>query len=107
MAERVANRARTERLVGRWKASGELLSGFARRQGISRDKLQYWSRKLAGALRDRAAEPELIPVRLVGGSEGRPAAVEVVLASGDRMLVREGASPELVQTVLVALRERC
>jgi len=96
-----------ERLVRRWRASGKSLSGFARQQGISRDKLHYWSRKLAEALRDRAGEPDLIPVRLVGGSEGRPAAVEVVLASGDRMLVREGASPELVQAVFVALRERC
>ena len=109
MAERTANRARMERLVGRWRASGESQSGFARQQGISRDKLHYWSRKLTGALgsRGEAVEPALVPVCLVGGQQERTAAIEVVLTSGDRVLVSEGASPGLVQTVVVALRDRC
>ncbi len=60
--------------------------------------------------RDAAAgvAPDLssmfLPVRVV--SEGAPG-IEIVLASGDRVHVREGASVDQVRAIVPALRSSC
>lgn len=59
MEERAENRARWEREILRWGKSGQSLSAWARQQGLSRDALEYWRRKL----QDKPAQPiTLIPV---------------------------------------------
>ena len=109
MNGRSRNRGKMERLVARWRASGETLSGFARRHGVSRDKLQYWSQKLSSISSGRGGNGEsaLVPVQLLGGAEGREAALEIVLTGGERVLVRAALPVDLVQGVISALRERC
>lgn len=72
VAERAANRARWAQELTRWRKSGQPLSVWAREQGLSRDALEYWKRKLhhkpAGSL-------ALIPVAMpaVQGTSGVPA----------------------------------
>jgi hypothetical protein len=109
MSERSRNRAQMERLVGRWRASGQTLSGFARQHGVTRDRLQYWGRTLKSAPWGRAARPEpsLVPVRLVGGAAERERALEVVLSSGDRVLAGLDVPLETLRGVIAILRERC
>ncbi len=85
MGGRSRNRAKMERLVARWRASGETLSGFARRHGVSRDKLQYWNQRLSSASPSRTTQLFLMPVQLLGRPQERDAALEVVLAGTRRV----------------------
>lgn len=110
MSGRSENRARMERLVWRWRQSRQCLSSFARQHGVTRDKLQYWSRKLSpssGHVTARREPSALVPVQLVGGTSDREAALEVVLAGGDRVLLRAAVPLELVEGVISILRQRC
>jgi hypothetical protein len=45
----------------------------------------------------------------VDSADGVAAAggLEIALASGDRVVVREGVSPELLRDAVMVLRERC
>lgn len=106
----MANRstaARMARLVARWRESGETGAGFARRHRIRPWVLWYWSRKLAEAPRlttgPIAASP-FVPVRVVTEDV---ASIEIVLANGDRVQVRAGASVDQVRAVVAALRGPC
>jgi hypothetical protein len=97
-----------------WRRSGESAAAFCRRHGIKPQKLSYWRRALglaAPVVRRRFAPRrgvDFVPVRLVGASDGVTAgALEIVLASGDRVVLREGVSRELLREALVILRERC
>lgn len=83
-AERGENRARWERELVRWRESGQPMSTWAREQGLSRDALEYWRRKL----QDKPARAlTLIPViaPAVPGAGASPAPIELLL--GTRRLV--------------------
>lgn len=92
-------------LVRRWRASTDTQAVFAERNRISRAKLRYWLRRV-----ERTAMAEAVaftPVRVLGPTGGGSGAVDVVLASGERLVVRSDASVDLVRTVLAALRSPC
>jgi hypothetical protein len=98
-------------LVERWRRSGETAAAFCRRQGIHPQKLSYWKRALGlgGPLvrRRRVTQraPGFVPVQLLGGvAMGQ---LEILLAGGDRVVLQEGVSRELLRDALMALRERC
>jgi hypothetical protein len=101
--------ARMARLVARWRASGESQARFARRHHIPGWTFWYWCRKLADAVppADAGLSPPatFVPVRLAGDADAR--VIEIVLSGGERLHIAAGASPELVQTVVAALRARC
>lgn len=110
MSERVLNRRRMEGLVRRWRSSGAPLAAFARAQGVTRGKLEYWrqrtealSEEARPARRDRVS---FAPVHVVPGSLSRRA-LEVVLPDGVRVAVEENAAPELALAILEALRRAC
>lgn len=105
MRDRERTRQQMSALLARWERSGETLSGFARRVGVSRDHLEYWRRRASGG--QGAAKVAFTPVEIVGELQGAEPAVEVVLASGDRLVVRGSATPELLTALVVALRSRC
>jgi hypothetical protein len=76
--------------------------------------LSYWKRTLgpekAVVRRRRSARAVgFVPVRLVDSADGLAAAggLEIALASGDRLVVREGVSRDLLHDTLMVLRERC
>jgi hypothetical protein len=102
------------RVLARWRRSGLSAAAYCRRHGIRPQSLSYWKRVLGLSepimRRRRAARAVgLVPVRLVGSSEGMATSgrLEIALASGDRLVVSEGVSRELLRDALLALRERC
>jgi hypothetical protein len=112
---RIEVRERMRALLERWRRSGETAAAFCRRQGINPQKLSYWKRALglAGPVARRRPAGRragrFVPLQLVGanGSMGG-GTVEIVLASGERVVLREGASRELLREALEVLREpRC
>jgi hypothetical protein len=94
-------------LVREWETSGETRRAFVRRHGVTLSCFDYWRRQvLDGRQEDRAVA--FAPVRVVADDTATGAGViEVVLASGERVVIREGASGDLVRTVVAALRTSC
>ena len=87
-------------LVQQWNASEEPQRAFAARHRISEAKLRYWIWQLR---RQEAAAPvHFTPVHMVAG-DGSTGVLEIALPSGVRVVVREGATAELVTHVLMAL----
>jgi transposase-like protein len=96
------------RLVAQWRESGESQAGFARRHRIPTWTFWYWCQKLT---RDRAAPAEasatsaFVPVHVT--TDPAAPVVEIVLANGVHIHLRPGASAELVQAAVAALRAAC
>jgi hypothetical protein len=88
-------------LVRRWRAGTDTQAAFAARYGLSVGTLRYWIRRVSSS-----DAPVFAPVHVVAPAP-EVAAVEVALASGARVIVRDGATVELLQTVLAALRPPC
>lgn len=100
--------ARMARLVTQWRQSGESQASFARRHHIPGWTFWYWCRKLSDEPRVEPAETGasvFVPVRVA--SDPPAHVLELVLNSGERLHVGAGATPELVQAVVTALRSRC
>jgi hypothetical protein len=96
-------RRRMEALVRRWPSSGETQSAFAARHHISRTKLRYWLRRTSGV--HRPAAVAFAPVQVAASRDiGDEAVVEIVVSTGERVVVRAGASPEVLRMVLAVLR---
>ncbi len=110
MARERASRERMRATVERWQRSGMSAASFSRREGIQARRLSYWKRVLGLAAPPRrrvVVRPRLTPVQVVDLGLAAVASIEVVLAGGERLVVREGTSPDLLRGVLDALRERC
>jgi len=110
---RISRRERMREVLRRWRRSGLSAAAFCRREGMAPQTLSYWKRVLGPAKavvrRRRAAQPVgFVPVRLVDSADGVAAGgLEIALASGDRLVVREGVTRELLREALLVLRERC
>lgn len=104
--QQAETRRRMAAVVRAWHESTDTQVAFAARHGVSRSKLMYWLRRSP----PREARRETVtfaPVRVVGGPADEAAAIDVVLTGGERLVVRPGTSPELLQVVLAALRSAC
>ncbi len=99
-------RERMSRLIEAWKSSGRSAASFAAEHGVTRAKFEYWKGRLKGPGENRKAlsAPSFVPVQLIGPGA---AALEVVLRTGDRLLIRDGFSVEILREVLRALRGGC
>lgn len=110
MSRTRTSRAGMQSWVERWERSGLSAAGFCRRHGIPEQRLSYWRRavlRTSHAAKDRGAKrPGFAPVRVVDLGAGS-GSLEVVLASGDRLVLREGVSVDLLRDALLVLRERC
>ena len=93
-------------LVRRWDASGETQVVFARQHGVSHGKLRYWLGRL-DQRPDIAAPVAFTPVQVVDAAGRETGAIELVLTTGDQLIIREGASADLVRAVVSALRAPC
>ncbi len=109
MARERASRERMRATVARWQRSGMSAASFCRREGIQARRLSYWKRVLGVAAPRRrvVVRPRLTPVQVVDLGLAAAGSIEVVLAGGERLVVREGVSPDLLRGVLDVLRERC
>jgi transposase-like protein len=101
--------ARVAQLVARWRRSGESKAGFARRHGVH--PRTFWGWCQAAAARDEggeageATDTTFVPVTVLDADgEGE---VDIVFPSGERAVVRPGASVALVRAVVTALRPPC
>lgn len=109
---KIETRERMRAVVERWRRSGESAAAFCRRRGLRPQKLSYWKRVLgeAGPIVKRRGggrrAPGFVPVRLLGAG-AVTSGLEIVLVSGERVVVGEGVSRELLGDVLRSLRERC
>ena len=92
-------------LVRRWDASGETQVVFARQHGVSHAKFRYW----LGRVKRRPDAPPVAftPVQVVDGAGRDTGAIELVLATGDQLIIRAGTSADLVRAVVSALRAPC
>jgi hypothetical protein len=100
--------ARMARLVRQWRQSGESQASFARCHQIPGWTFWYWCRKLSDESTTAAADTGasmFVPVRVA--SDPPAAVVEIVLNSGERLQVSAGATADLVQALITALRSRC
>ena len=91
-------------LVRQWEQGSEARAVFAQRHGVTLATFDYWKRRVRREAATSAAAT-FAPVHLV--SEARTevdGSIDVVLASGERLTVRAGASVDLLRTILVALR---
>ena len=98
------SRGKMVALVRQWEQGTETRAAFAQRHGVTLATFDYWKRRIRREASTSAATT-FAPVHLV--SEQRTdldASIDVVLASGERLTVRAGASVDLLRTVLVALR---
>lgn len=99
-----ASATKMARLVAQWRAGNDTQSGFARRHGIPPWTFWYWCRKLAAVPTPPAAA--FVPVQ-IREADAAPPVVEILLKGGDRVHVRAGASAEMVQGAIAALRAPC
>jgi len=106
MARERASREGMRTTVERWQRSGLSAAGFCRREGIQARRLSYWKRVVGVKPEQRASRTRMAPVQVIDLGLAA-ASIEVVLGGGERLVVREGVSPELLREVLTALRERC
>jgi hypothetical protein len=94
-------------LVRQWERSGEPRREFAQRHGLTVTQFDYWKRQARRATTANHAVG-FAPVQVVDSSQGRKGApIKVVLAGGERVTIHEGASVDLVRTVVAALRSSC
>lgn len=94
-------------MVRQWETSGEPRREFARRHGLTVSQFDYWKRQVRrAATSDHAVG--FASVQVVEPSAGRHGAcIELELTGGERVTIHEGASLDLVRTVVAALRPSC
>ena len=93
-------------LLARARDRGWSLVRLARESGVSLPTLIRWRRRLADAEPPRFVELKTDPVApqtVNGAGAAAPAAIEVVLCSGDRLLLHEHASEDLLERVVRVL----
>ncbi len=104
----MASRAQWKRRVAQWKRSGLTAEVFAAQQGFNVHTFRGWSSTLQ---RTTAGEVEAVEagfVRLVAIESAtvppaEPASLDVVLASGRVVRVRQGFDAALLRDVVAAL----
>ncbi len=99
-------------VVARYRASGESLELFARKNGIPRGRLHYWiySRKQSKAGRMRTAAAQLLfqEVKVKAPRvESSPWAAEVGLPNGFTVRVGASVPPAWLREVVQELRRTC
>lgn len=90
-------------LVAEWKASGETAREFGAPHGIGSEMLYRWAEA------ERKTKKENVPAFIQVQSAGRRrvGAVEIVLAGGRVVVVREAVDAELLLSVVEALESAC
>ena len=88
-------------VVRAWKAEGGTQSAFMRRHGLPRERLRFWTRRLA----EKAEGPPPLGFMPVEVATAPPREETVVVeVGGVRVRVDAGASEELVARVLRAVK---
>ena len=95
-------RVDAEVVVSAWRESGQSVSAFARRHGLSVDRVLRWRQQL-----DSASKVGFHRVALVQQAKSAPPSsdgvVELVLENGRRVAVRSGFDASLLEDVVRAV----
>lgn len=91
-------------VVRAWKEEGGPQSAFMRRYGLPRERLRFWTKRPDETPEARPALG-FVPVEVAPAAAPREEAVVVVELGGVRVRVDGGASQELVERVLRAVKE--
>jgi transposase-like protein len=102
MTRRERSREERAQLVARWRASGETAREFGVRHGVRAKTLYGWAHELRKDSRTPAfVEVEVREPETAGG------AVEIVLAGGRVVRVREVVDARVLRSVVEALESSC
>ena len=94
------------RVVDAWQDSGESIVEFARRLGLTRQRVSRWATRLS---RSEPGRLHFHPVRLAAAAPCPPAAVasiDIDLRDGRRVRVPPGVAAEDLRRVLAILAEQ-
>jgi len=94
-------------VIARWEQSGETQRAFAESEGVSYPTFVYWRRRLKELVvreREKRAEPELVPVRVVPDLAAG-AGFEVRTASGLTLHVPAGFDDGELRRLMAVLAE--
>ena len=94
------SRVEADRLALEFERSGMSRQEFSRERGVSVHSLDSYRRRLRGAR--PAPLPQLLPVELTGPLLSS-SSLRIELANGRRIVVEEGFSASLLQSVIAAL----
>lgn len=82
-----------------WRRSGETVTGFARRHGMSAQRLYWWKKQLGGSASTWGAGPSLVPADVI--AEG---GVEMTIRCGGEIAIEiAGASASWVAAMVAEL----
>jgi hypothetical protein len=93
---------RWKRLIQEQASSGQGVREFCHERGASVNGFYEWKRRLD---QRSAAEPVRFALVETGAEKRAAAGLEIVLASGDRIVVPVGTDGERLRMVVAALRE--
>ena len=101
------------REIEAWRSSGQTLSAWSRERGISRDRLEYWKRRLTGRCEKSISGGMIGPLALIPevspSAQPAPAApIEVVVErAGLRILLPTGFEAAELLRLLDVVDARC
>lgn len=101
----MASRAEWQRRVTQWKKSGLTAAAFAAEQGLNPGTLYWWSSALQRPAARGAALgfARVVTADLPLSPSVEPAVLDLVLASGRIVRVRQGFDPALLRALLEAI----
>ena len=111
LASRYWSDLEAREVLSAWERSGEPVSVFARRHGLSPHRLLRWKNRRHGSA--RRSGPAFHPVQVV--EEGHPTravgsgesgALELIVSGSRRIVVRRGFDPEVLRELLRVLESR-
>ena len=101
----MASRAQWKQRVAQWKKSGLTAEVFGAQQGLNPGTLRWWSSALRRPVARAAGVgfARLVPTDSAPVRSAAPAPLDIVLASGRVVRVRQGFDPVLLRDLLAAL----
>ena len=101
---RAALEKKWQGLIREQQQSKLSVSAFCRKHGFSDQSFYNWRKRLEGDCKAEPVRFALVEANPSGAD--RPAPLELILASGDRLRIAPGADAETLRAVLNVLRER-
>jgi hypothetical protein len=96
-----------KQLLARRERHGWSWAELSRRSGLPVWKLRWWGRRLVGKRPARGHSGAFVAVEIVNSPREKPSPVEVITASGVRIVVPVGFEPDHLRRVMKAVEPAC